>query len=179
MATVARIGRMASAALPGGGDWNALRRFLTVAWIRQQLHFHRNSAAQKSRRAHRRHTLGQLLFAITFLMALLHLAGVGHPHEAHHPPAYLRWDVWIMFLAIVLPVWGAAIHAVTTQLELERIARRSDRMSQVLESLAERLDRTNSIEELQSVAHEGQQLIDIENREWWILLSFRPPVLPA
>lgn len=178
-ATVSRIADTVRKAGTSYSEHVPVRTFLAAAWLEDQLGFHRRSAAKKMHQAHRLHWLGQFLFAATLLMAILHMAGVGHPHGEEHPAPYLRLDLWITFFAIVLPVWGAAVHAVTTQLEFERIGLRSGRMAQVLERLAERTKRAQSIEELRAVIAEGERIISIENHEWWVLLSFRPPVLPA
>ena len=112
-------------------------------------------------------------------MAVMHLAGVGHPYGEHAAARIHRLDLWITFLAIALPAWGAAIHAITTQLELERVAVRSKKMASVLGVLVERATEAETLEELRKIVAEAQQLMGTENHEWWILLSFRSPVLPA
>jgi hypothetical protein len=150
----------------------ALKQFLVHAWLEDQQKFHARSAKRKEKSAHRRHQIGFALFGTTLLMAVLHFAGVGHSAEAERAP-YLNIGIWITFLALVLPAWAGAVHAVTSQLELERIAERSHRMSVALEWLAHRATRAATLAELAEIVNETAELMMVENHEWWVLLSFQ------
>lgn len=81
--------------------------------------------------------------------------------------------LWITLLAIVLPVWGAAVHAVNNLLEYERIAERSANMAQALALFASRAAEAKSPEALRNVVGEVEQLMATENHEWLVSLSFR------
>jgi hypothetical protein len=105
-------------------------------------------------------------------MAILHLAGVGHGGYAGESRLF-NLNEWITFLALVLPAWAGAVHAVTAQLELERIAERSHRMTVALEWLAHRATRATTFDELIETVHETAELMMMENHEWWVLLSFQ------
>ena len=105
-------------------------------------------------------------------MALLHLSGVCHAY-ADSGARILRPGLWITFLALVLPAWAGAVHAVTSQLELERIAERSHRMAMAVEWLGHRAMRATSLDELRETVDETANLMLMENHEWWILLSFQ------
>ena len=149
-----------------------LRVFIVSQWLEDQRSHHAKGAALKARSAHRRHLLGFGLFGVTFLMAGLHLAGVGHPHGMPDE-GWLRIDLWISFLAIVLPAWAGAVHAASSQLELERLAQRSEQMARALERLVHRAQRATSLEELREVCRYSADLMADENHEWWVLLSFQ------
>ena len=151
---------------------DALKRFLVHAWLEDQQKFHARSAKRKEKSAHRRHQIGFALFGTTLLMAILHFASVGHLAEVESAP-YLNIGTWITFLALVLPAWAGAVHAVTSQLELERIAERSHRMSVALEWLAHRAMRATTLDELAETVNETAELMMVENHEWWVLLSFQ------
>jgi hypothetical protein len=148
-----------------------LQSFLIGGWLGNQLRFHAGNAVRKHAAAHRRHALGVGLFAATLVMAVLHMMGVGHAEAA--VPRIGRVDLWITFLALVLPVWAGAVHALTSQLELERIAERSRRMAPVLEGVVYRAERARTSDELARIADEAAELMTIENHEWWVLLSFQ------
>ena len=148
-----------------------LRRLLIDGWLREQQAFHLRNASRKAHRAHRRHQLGYGLFGATLLMALLHLFGVGHG-DADRLPIFEPGQ-WITFFALVLPVWASAVHAITAQLELERVAERSRRMASALAGLAQRAARALTREELADAAHDASMLMLRETREWWVLLSFQ------
>ncbi len=169
--TVSTIAYQASREIPRL-PLEALKTFLISAWLEDQRRFHTRSAKRKERSAHRRHQLGFTLFGATLLMAVLHLIGVGHASE----PMGMRIfqpSLWITFLALVLPAWAGAVHAVTSQLELERIAERSHRMAMALEWLAHRATRATTLDELRETVDETADLMMIENHEWWVLLSFQ------
>ena len=85
----------------------------------------------------------------------------------------LEPGLWITFFALVLPVWAGAVHAITSQLELERVAERSARMSSALAGLAQRAGRALTQEELADTAGEASALMLRETHEWWVLLSFQ------
>ena len=84
-----------------------------------------------------------------------------------------RPGLWITFLALVLPVWAGAVHAVTSQMELERIAERSHRMARAVESLSHRLARAQNHDVVREVLDATADLTMVENHEWWVLLSFQ------
>jgi hypothetical protein len=88
-------------------------------------------------------------------------------------------SLWISFLAVALPAWGASIHAIASLLEHARIAERSKRMAEVLERIAERARRTTTIETLAKEICIAEELMAAENHEWVVSLKFRELVLPA
>jgi hypothetical protein len=85
----------------------------------------------------------------------------------------------ITCLAIILPAWGAAVHAVNVLRDRERIAARSHRMSHVLRRIADRADRASSLDELRAQVARAEEVMATENLEWWVSLSFRELELPA
>ena len=111
--------------------------------------------------ARRPRTLLRDAFVAVFALSALAsgAAGVVHgylpgPTGAGH---LLLWT--ITMLAIVFPVWAGAVHAITTQLELERVAERSARMAAALSTLAQGADRSLSHAELAAVARDASALM--------------------
>lgn len=151
-------------------SFESLKTFLTTAWIEEQRGFHRENADRNGRIAKGRHVLGICFFATTLLMAILHFLHVGHDSMAGHI---------ISFLALVLPVWGATLHALTSQQERERIAERSARMDRELGQIRLDMLRARTPDELRISAEEAAMLMKVETREWWVLLSFQEPRLHA
>ena len=173
LSTVRDVVAQAGSVCSSLAEFTAVKRFLIDAWLDDQREYHAGNATKKHDAAHVWHRTGILLFVVTLVMAVLHIMGVGHAEGDHHDGGFLRWDAVITFLAIVLPVWGAAIHAIVTQLELDRIAARSKQMASVLGVLVERAEEAETFEELRQVVLEAQRVMGTENHEWWILLSFR------
>jgi hypothetical protein len=155
-----------------------LRTFLSAAWLNHQQAFHADNARRKTWRAEKRHRLGGALFGATLLMALLHFLGVGHANDPGVPSVLIAGS-WITFFALAFPAWAAAVHAITAQLELERIAARSSRMAVMLEELSRRAGQSRSMTDLRDVSLEAAALMAAETREWWALLSFQDLKLHA
>jgi hypothetical protein len=123
----------------------------------------------------------------TLLLALAHLSGLGHeqgerahdPGDSHAAGPMHYVALTISALAISLPAWGAAVHAINTLLERERIAERSAQMSTVLFEIAGRMERTTALVDLQNEVRRARDILLAENQEWLASLRFRPPVLPG
>jgi hypothetical protein len=156
------LSRAALKALPPL-DFEARRQFLLTAWIRDQKKFHESTARKKEGSAKCLHSLGVSLFALTLIMAVLHFSD-----QLHQP-----WENLVTFLALILPAWGGMIHAIASQLELERIAQRSGRMERNLGRIEHHLGHAKTMKELRHDAEEAAVLMSTENYEWWVLLSFQ------
>lgn len=168
-----------------GSYFPALKRFLLDAWILDQANWHRKNAHRKHAVGHRAHRLGLCLFVTTLIMAVVHLSGFGHGshgEDQHHAPGHTAEHyvaLTIAALAMVLPAWAGAVHAINMLLERERIAERSAQMSSVLFEIARRIERTTTLEELQIEVRRARDVQLAENQEWLASLRFRPPVLPG
>lgn len=161
------------------GDLAALRTWVG-GWIASQVEFHRG-AARRHRRASRIArwtTIG--LFAITLVAATLHAFGLGHRllpdgHLEGSPVAHL-----IVFLSIALPAIASAVHAINDLLDHERVAVRSEGMTELLERLATELAAAQTLEQIRDVARRTEQVMAVESFEWVTALTFRqPPHAPA
>jgi hypothetical protein len=155
-------------------SFQALRKFLLCSWIADQRDWHHRNAQRKSRTARRLHDAGMFLFIVTMVLTLFHVFEVFHPGAAG---AWGALNGVVAFLVIASPAWGAAWHAIATLLEYERIATRSERMSQALAVIARHAESAIGPDSLRVAVREAAQVIGIENHEWWILLSFRELVL--
>jgi hypothetical protein len=156
----------------------ALKRFVIDGWISSQADWHAKNGQQKETAARRARWVGISLFVTTLIMATLHLLGVGHGQHGDHAEGFPVGNV-ITCLAIILPAWGAAVHAVNVLRDRERIAARSHRMSHVLRRIADRADRASSLDELRAQVARAEEVMATENLEWWVSLSFRELELPA
>jgi hypothetical protein len=155
-----------------------VKKFVVEAWIADQAKYHANNARKKKTAAHRARQDGIILYGITLLMAVLHLAKFGHrPEGSPYASVGEIVGLGIAGLAIALPAWGAAAHAVNVLLESERIAARSRRMAPVLSTIAQRASQAASIDALRDAVAKAEEVMAAENHEWWVSLSFRELVL--
>ncbi|MBW3595881.1 MAG: hypothetical protein KY475_01245 [Planctomycetes bacterium] len=159
----------------------ALKRFLIEGWIGNQAAWHARNAVRKRRSARRFHITSVVLFITTLIMATLHLVGVGHEYPGGSPisAAWHLVGLGITFLAITLPAWAAAVHAVGTLLDRERIATRSERMAEILDALIRRTEQATTLEQLQTEIARAEEVTAAENQEWLASLSFHELVLPV
>ena len=160
-----------------GIEFTPLKQYVIQGWIEDQKNFHENNSAKKHSLAHISHLAVLIVFFVTMAMAVLHFFGVGHHDRASIP--ILSIGNWITFLAISLPAWGAAIHAIGKQLEYERIEQRSNQMADVLTQYISKAEKATNLSELREVVHQAARVMSLENFEWWILLSFEEPEIAA
>jgi len=134
----------------------ALRTYLADAWVRGQLSYH-----DKTRARHVRHhrTLGWLmacLFAIAFLAAVLHAAGIGH-----------AWEDTLVLFSIIVPAAGAAASGVAEQRDYRRHAERDGRMVVRLREQVVSVESARTLADLRAAALETEALMLQENSDWF------------
>jgi hypothetical protein len=151
----------------------AMKRFIIDAWIEAQAGWHAETSARKRKAAEHVNIGGLVLFSTTLAMALWHWAGSGHGEDGN-------WlAVVATALAITLPAWAAALHAINTLLERERIAARSAQMAAVLHRLAQQAEHAATWQDLTACVSRAEEIMATENHEWWVSLSFRDLGLPG
>jgi hypothetical protein len=156
-------------------DLTGIRRFLADHWLRAQLEYHVRNAHWQHRLA-RRNTVRRLMVVmLIFAAAVLHGLGVGHGHHSEEQSLLARADVWVGWATIVLPAWAAALHALSSTQDHERLASRSLHMAPMLERLAGRMQAASSLAELQQLVIETEALLDLETQEWAESISERRP----
>jgi hypothetical protein len=172
-----RIIRDACQQQPPRESQEQIQNFICEAWIEEQLHWHRKNAKRRAVENFRIHRAGQLFFVATLILGFLHLLGVGH--HGNVIGTYLDLDDWMTFFAIVLPAWGAAIHAINNQLETGRMVARSRGMVEALSEARDKLRSAQTSTARWKIILETERLAHHEQYEWWVLLSFREMPLPT
>jgi len=102
-----------------------------------------------------------------------------HQPPAHEVPSPFNLPNFLTFLAVAAPACGSALHGILNQLELRRVAARSERMERLLNVLVSQIEAADTLEELRQSAIQASRVMGAETHEWWVLLGFREPVLPA
>ena len=147
-----------------------VKTFVIDGWLTDQKNWHLKNAKRKKHAEHKLHRAVFALFCVTLAMAVLHFLKIGHGTVIGSLGT---------FLAITLPAWGAAIHAIGKQLEYERIAARSNKMAAELERLEEYAKQSTTLEELRTIVQQAIQTVNLETFEWWALISFNSAELVA
>ena len=159
-------------------SFEELKAFVIEEWLTDQKKWHRKNAKRKKNAEHKLHRTVIALFCITLAMAVLHLLEIGHGNGKEVYEIF-SFSKWTSFFAITLPAWGAAIHAISKQLEYERIAARSTKMAVELERLEENAIKCTTPEEFRKIVQQAIQTVNLETFEWWALISFNAPELVA
>lgn len=152
---------------------------------REQLGYHRETAARCARIEHGLHRFAFALFFATLLGCLLHMARVMPWAEALatqiHRYASPRA---LAALGAIFPALAAALAGINNQGEFGRIAKRSramaDRLQQLegeISALSQRPD-VRSREAIDVTWGLAQLMVD-EVLDWRVVFKDRPPVLPA
>ena len=172
---VRREWRRFAKAIDWSRDVSGMARFLANAWIEGQATYHEENDARHDRVATRHSRLRLGILAAIVVIAVLHALGVGH-HESHGGEhLFSHFDLWIAWATVSLPAWGAAVHALATAEDHERLSDRSERMVPLLRSIAGRMRTATTREQLATLVREAETLLDLENQEWAESLSERVP----
>lgn len=156
-------------------DLPGVAEFLAEEWLRGQARYHRSAAARHHRQARRYTHWRVLLVGLIILTSVVHALGIGHEHHATGVSPFARIDLWIAWATVALPAWAAALHALSTSEDFERLGARSHRMAPLLNALADRMQRAGTRSELSAALREAESLLDLESHEWAESLSERKP----
>lgn len=160
-------------------QWKAVRDFIHAHWVDAQARWHDGNAVKKGRRPKRVHWIGAGVFTATLLAALLHAFGVGHGAHGSEVHDLSMITKLLVCTTILLPVWGATLHAIDTLLDWHRISIRSELMGRLLYEVADDLRRAQTPEEIRAQVRIAYEIMAAENHEWAASLAFRGPVLPT
>jgi hypothetical protein len=153
----AQIPRLTRSHLP----FEPLKRFVLQAWIEDQLLYHKGTMRRHGGRHRRLVYVGNLLFAMTFVVALLH--SVLRESRFHN---------LLAFIAIVFPAVGGALGALRTHREYLRNTRRSSEMVRHLEELKARMTAANTNESFLRLVREAEETMLHENEDWRVVVRF-------
>lgn len=147
-----------------------VRDFLIEAWINDQATFHANTELNKKGMAHREHLVVAWMLGVTLTAALVHLLDLaGHGVVAQV----------LTVLAIALPAFAAAQHAIVGIHDYERIATRSGRMADILRDLERAIREADTYDDLAREIARAEEIMSTENHEWCVSLSYRGLSLPV
>src|SRR5205807_1468526 len=85
----------------------------------------------------------------------------------------------ITALAIILPAFASALHAIGGIHDYERIATRSSRMAEILNGLKKSIGDASTENDLRREITRAETIMSTENHEWCVSLTFRRLSLPV
>jgi len=143
---------------------DALKRFLTEAWIDDQIDYYRRSATRNHRREQLLSWMVGGLLACTLMVTGVH--GLGP--LLHHPVA---GPEWLILLAIVLPAAAASLGGIQAQHEYETNAIRFTRMAQRLSVIRRRMEAAADVATLEAIAESAALAMLEEHRGWFGMMQ--------
>jgi hypothetical protein len=149
--------------------FEAVKQFLSEAWIQDQIHFHEATSQRHLARHHRMTIASYILFGLTIVVIILHVVGAG--------PEYFE-DVFA-FLAITLPAVAASIAAIRTHRDYLRNSMRSAEMVRHLKELKDRMARARDRDEFFEVIKETEETMLHENEDWRVTVRFHKTEAPV
>jgi hypothetical protein len=147
---------------PDSSGFKGLKKFLLVAWIDDQIRYHKDKSKRHQRRYRRMYIAGYILFGFTFVAALLHVLQVG-------PDLFHRLSA---FMAIVFPAIAGALGAIRIQREYLRNAKRSTEMVRHLEEIKEQMRTAQNLESFLPLVCEVEDTMLHENEDWRVVVRF-------
>lgn len=148
-------------------DFRPLRRYLSHYWIGGQITYQKKAARTQRRWDDRLTRATVILFLLTLVAALLHVAGVGERGTLKS-----HWAVLLIVVSISVPAIGAAVHGIGTQRQYRRHADRYYRMASLLTRLQEDMDRAASLDDVRDLAVETERIMREENGDWFGVMRF-------
>lgn len=148
----------------------SIRDFINSAWIQNQASWHLENAKRKGKFPELSRRASLVFFSATIVAATLHMIPFGLPEGLAK---------CLIAVSILLPVWGATIHAISNILDQERMSKQSQRMGEALTQISDHLSQATTAGEVKELAGRACQLMATENHDWMISLSLRGPVLPG
>ena len=145
-----------------------------------QIRYHGLTAERFHTLDHRLHLSGYVLFGSTFVACLAHFV-----LELEMTPPPLCIAAVLTILNALLPAFGAALAAIRSQGEFQRLVRRSEAMERALKRLQLQLgmvqpqDGALKSQDLRRAGERVAQLMLDETLEWRVVFEDRPLVLPS
>lgn len=149
-------------------DLAGIKRFIADGWIRDQLAYHRRSAARNRRQHDRLTRASEILCGLTIVAALLYVLEIG----GHDMSPALTWTTAQLVLVGVLPATAAALTGIRAQQEYLRNAERSRRLVPFLGAIADRLEWARDLTEVRAIVYEAEDMMLWTDRDWLATMEF-------
>lgn len=150
----------------------ALREFIRVRWIQDQLWFHRKKKETSEQKARALERYGNVAFFSALVAAGLHLIALVLSWWFQWASHAAWFENGLIFVAIVAPAVGAAMGGIRIHREFSRLEKRSANMEGILGDLEDRVGRCETPRELEMLLRETEHLMLRETQDWLMLMKF-------
>ncbi|MBN1432588.1 MAG: hypothetical protein JW931_07415 [Methanomicrobiaceae archaeon] len=146
-----------------------MKKFIKSAWIANRLEYYIKESERTRKNYKYLATLGELLFGLVLIFAIIHATGVAH-WELH---VNLSVSLFLAYLTITLPAVGSAIAAIRVQREYLRNSERYAHVVRHLTSIRNAMKYVSTMNELCSLLEEMNEITLREQQDWRIIFRFR------
>ena len=158
----------------GSPPVRALRDYLNRCWIESQISYQEKTSAKQRTFEERLVHATELLFLLTLVAACIHVfesyifpvTGITREQSLN------SWEELLIVVSITVPAVGAAFHGIGTQRQFRRHSERYRRMAGVLAQVQREMVDATTLEQVQKVAAETEQIMREENSDWFGVMRF-------
>lgn len=149
------------------GQFEFFRNYIRQDWMVEQEEYHSEKVRRMDSANKRFEVFGWIIFTIALLASGIHIVHefTGVPHTNSILEAVM------LFLAIALPAIGAAVVAIRKHGEFERVESRSRHLKDAIAELKEECDNVETVDELERLMNEFDELMLRENQDWLGLMK--------
>lgn len=137
-----------------------LKAFMRHAWLDNQKKSHEKTVKKSNRKHKRLSVISSGLFIITLIVALIHWY---HPHGID--------ENLLVFFAVCFPIGASAATALREHLELNKIARRSYKITSIIDRIIRNLNETEDREKIKRICIEAERIFINEISDWHVLIG--------
>ncbi len=141
-----------------------MRRFVIVGWVDDQVAYHHHAVGRLSRVYKRLSNTILVLFGLTIVIGIIHSTRVVSSED---------WRHLLVFLAVALPAFGAALTGIRDQRQFRLHAQRSNRTALRLSQLKRNVESQRTIRSVRTLVAQTQSIIEDETLDWSGVLEFQ------
>jgi hypothetical protein len=151
-----------------------LRDYLNRCWIGSQITYQERTSVKQRTFDERLVHATELLFLLTLVAAGIHIfESYIFPVRGTTVGQSLNfWEKLLIVVSITVPAVGAAFHGIGTQRQFRRHSERYRRMAGVLAQVQREMADSTTLEQVQKVAAETEQIMREENSDWFGVMRF-------
>lgn len=147
-----------------------------TALLQDQIGFHRSTAHKTEHLHHRLHLATSAVYGIVLLTVLLHLYALADSHSALGH--WIHQQRWPLLITAFFPALAAALHGISTKLQLAQVAHSSETALHALQDLLPAIDVCAKPMALRAVALEAAGVMYAEHNGWNGLMEHQTVTIP-
>ncbi|EHQ37095.1 hypothetical protein Metlim_3064 [Methanoplanus limicola DSM 2279] len=148
--------------------FEAVKNFFISAWIQNRIVFYEREAGMARFKYHTLAICGEVIFAVTMILAIAHALGIGHWER------FMDAEIPLImaFLTITLPAFGGALSAIRVQREYHRNSERYFHLLRHLTAIKTEMMHITNMSDLCLLLKEMNEMTFREINDWKIVFRY-------